>query len=326
MTRIILMEDLMKALMSWICIVTGLAGPAAAAGFPESGDIAKRGLTKADFPRWIELAPNVFAYEGLEFPDTAEIVVTTVSLVVITSEGVVVVDGQGDVRQTQDMIDGIKKRTAQPLRYVIVASDHIDHVAGNATFKAAYPNVVFMSSPVSQRNLAKNENPPTETVADKRVIAMGGTEIQVLNIGRGHTGGDLVAYLPQSKVLFMGELYMRHIFPALRSGFPSEWLATIKKAQAMDVFWYIPGHGFVDDMASMKADLEGYRVALEYVIKEGKRLHALGAPCPNTGKPPSCDALKQANWGPYMGWAWDEGQARLAIAKVYQEIEGKLPQ
>jgi glyoxylase-like metal-dependent hydrolase (beta-lactamase superfamily II) len=316
----------MKAFISLICIVAGLAGPASAAEFPQSGDIAKRGLTKADFPRWIELAPNVFAYEGLEFPDTAEIVVTTVSLVVLTPEGVVVVDGQGDVRQTQDMIDGIKKRTSQPLRYVIVASDHIDHVAGNATFKAAYPNVVFVSSPVSQRNLAKNENPPTETVADKRVITIGGTEIQVLNIGRGHTGGDLVAYLPQSKVLFMGELYMRHIFPALRSGFPSEWLATIKKAQAMDVSWYIPGHGFVDDMASMKADLEGYRVALEYVIKEGKRLHALGLPCPNTGKPPSCEALKQADWGPYMGWAWDENQARLAVSKVYQEIEGKLPQ
>ncbi len=316
----------MKAIFSLICVVIGLAGPSAAADVPQSGDIAKRGLTKADFPRWIDLAPGVFAYEGLEFPDTAEIVVTTVSLVVITSDGAVVVDGQGDLRQTQDLIDGIKKRTPKPLRYVVVASDHIDHVAGNAAFKAAFPDVVFISSPVSQRNLAKNENPPTETVSDKRALTLGGTEIQVLNIGRGHTGGDLVVYLPQSKVLFMGELYMRHIFPALRSGFPSEWLATIKKAQAMDVSWYIPGHGFVDDMASMKADLEGYRVALEYVINEGKRLHALGAPCPNTGKPPSCEALKQANWGPYLGWAWDETQARLAIAKVYQEIEGKLPQ
>lgn len=78
-------------------------------------------------------------------------------------------------------------------------------------------------------------------------------------------------------------------------------------------------------MASMKTDLDGYRVGLEYVINEGKRLHALGLPCPNTGKPPSCEALKHANWGPYIGWAWDENQARLAIAKVYQEIEGKLP-
>lgn len=293
---------------------------------PQSGDIAKRGLSKADFPRWKELAPNIYAYEGLEFPDTAEIVVTTVSLVVVTPEGVVVIDGQGDLRQSQEMVDQIRKWTSQPLRYVVIASDHIDHVGGNAAFKAAYPEVVFMASPVSQRNLAKNENPPTEIVDGKRVITLGGTEIQILDIGRGHTGGDLVAYLPQSKVLFMGELYMRHIFPALRSGFPTEWLATIKKAQAMDVSWYIPGHGFVDDMASMKADLEGYRVSLEYVIAEAKRLHALGLPCPNTGKPPSCDALKQANWGPYLGWAWDENQARLAISKVYQEIEGRLPQ
>lgn len=297
-----------------------------AADAPQSGDIAKHGLKKADFPRWKELAPNVYAYEGLEFPDTAEIVVTTVSLVVVTPDGVVVVDGQGDLRQSQEMVDQIRKWTSQPLRYVVIASDHIDHVGGNAAFKAAYPGVVFMASPVSQLNLAKNENPPTEIVDGKRTLTLGGTEIQILNIGRGHTGGDLVAYLPQSKVLFMGELYMRHIFPALRSGFPSEWLATIKKAQGMDVSWYIPGHGLVGDRAAMKADLEGYRVSLEYVIAEAKRLHALGLPCPNTGKPPSCEALKQANWGPYLGWAWDENQARLAISKVYQEIEGKLPQ
>ncbi len=315
----------MKTAIAMFAAALMSASIAPAAEFPQSGDIAKRGLSKADFPRWKELAPNVYACEGLEFPDTAEIVVTTVSLVVVTSEGVVVVDGQGDLRQSQEMVDQIKKWTTQPLKYVVIASDHIDHVGGNAAYKAAYPDVVFMSSPVSQRNLAKNENPPTEVVNGKRVIALGGTEIQVLDIGRGHTGGDLVAYLPQSKVLFMGELYMRHIFPALRSGFPSEWLATIKKAQAMDVNWYIPGHGFVEDMAAMKTDLEGYRVALEYVIAEGKRLHGLGLPCPNTGKPPSCEAVKHANWGPYLGWAWDENQARLAISKVYQEIEGKLP-
>jgi glyoxylase-like metal-dependent hydrolase (beta-lactamase superfamily II) len=316
----------MKSIFALVLAALMAASAVDAAEVAQSGDIAKRGLTKADFPRWKELAPNVYAYEGLEFPDTAEIVVTTVSLIVVTKEGVVVVDGQGDLRQTQEMIDVIKKWTSQPIRYVVIASDHIDHVGGNAAIKTAYPDVVFVSSPVSQRNLAKNANPPTETVAEKRVITLGGTDIHVLNIGRGHTGGDLVAYLPQSKVLFMGELYMRHIFPALRSGYPSEWLATIKRAQAMDVSWYIPGHGFTDDMASMKADLEGYRVALEYVIAEGKRLHALGAPCPNTGKPPSCEALKQANWGPYIGWAWDENQARLAISKVYQEIEGRLPQ
>lgn len=317
----------MKSVIAAVVIaIACLYGPANGADPPRTGDIAKHGLSKKDFPRVKELAPNVYAWEGLEFPDTAEIVVTTVSLIVVTREGVVVVDGQGDLRQSQEMVEAIKKWTSQPLRYVVIASDHIDHVGGNAAFKAAYPDVVFISSPVSQRNLAKNPNPPTETVADKRIITLGGTEIQVLNIGRGHTGGDLVAYLPHSKVLFMGELYMRHIFPALRSAYPSEWLATIKRAQGMDVSWYVPGHGIVADMASMKADLEGYRVALEYVIAEGKRLHALGLACPNTGKPPSCEALAHADWGPYLGWAWDENQGRLAIAKVYQEIEGRLPQ
>ncbi len=55
--------------------------------------------------------PNVYAYEGLHSPDKAGAIVNTVSLIVVTGEGVVVVDGQGDVPQTQLMIENISKLT-----------------------------------------------------------------------------------------------------------------------------------------------------------------------------------------------------------------------
>src|SRR5687767_1488219 len=56
----------MKTIAALLVIVLaslGAASAAIAAGVPQSGDIAKRGFTKADFPRWKELAPNVYAYE-----------------------------------------------------------------------------------------------------------------------------------------------------------------------------------------------------------------------------------------------------------------------
>ncbi|MHB1207163.1 MAG: MBL fold metallo-hydrolase [Rhodospirillaceae bacterium] len=296
-----------------------------------NGDIALRGLKVSDFPRWKMLAPNVYSYEGTHAPDAEGHVINTVSLIVITSDGVLVADGQGDPAQGQAMVNNIKKLTAQPVKYMIVASDHIDHVGGNAAFKKAWPNIVFVSTPISQRNLAKNENPPTEIIADKRNFKMGDTTIQVLNLGRAHTGGDLAVYLPDSKILFMSEIYLRGVFPAMRSAYPSEWVETIKKAQAMDVSMYVPGHGFVDDPATMKADLAEARKALEAVIAEAKRLHAAGVPCvvtppaPGT-KPTLCEAAQKANWGPYADWALSSSQGQLAVVKVYQEIEGKLPQ
>jgi len=294
-----------------------------------SADIAARGLKVSDFPRTRKLKPDVYFYEGLHSPDPDGHIINTGSLIVVTTDGVAVLDGQGDVAQTQAMVATIKTLTQQPIKYVIVGSEHGDHTGGNSAFKAAFPNVVFISSPASQKALEKQPDPPTETVADKRVLKMGKTELDILNLGRAHTGGDLVVYLPQTKIMFMSEVYLRGVFPAMRTAYPSEWVKTIEKAQAMDVSWYIPAHGFVDDPATMKRDLEGARKALVYVIAEGKRLHDAGIPCvahkPQQGqKAVLCEAAQQANWGPYANLALLNSQQQGAILKVYEELDGKL--
>ncbi len=296
--------------------------------YPDSAEITARGLTPEDFPRWTEIEPNIYAYEDLHSPDGEGNIINTVSLIVVTSEGVVVVDGQETVEQSAALVDMVKSVTSQPTKYVVVASDHRDHVGGNEAFKEAFPDVVFISSFYSQRVMAGRPYPPTETVANKRTISMGGTEIQILNIGRGHTGGDLVAYLPQSKVLFMGELYLRDVFPAMRTGNPSEWINTIENAQSMDVSWYIPGHGFIDDQATMRSDLEEFRKALVHVVNEAKELYSAGAPCemakPEAGSDASCEAAQQADWGEYDDWAMRGSLEPFVIVRVYRELEGRL--
>ena len=289
--------------------------------------IDKRGLTLADFPRWHAVAPNVYTYEGYH-PSKQ---MNTVSMIVVTTDGVVVVDGQGDPEQGQQLVDNIKKLSPLPLKYLIVGSDHGDHTNGNGAIKKAWPNVVVISSPASQKAMEKNALVPTELVTDKRALKVGGTDIEILNLGRAHTGGDLVVYLPQTRTLFMSEVYLRGVFPAMRSAYPSEWVATMKKAQAMNADMYIPGHGWVDDPKTMKADMEESRKALEIVIAEAKRLHAAGVPCvaqaatPGAPPPPPCEAVTKANWGAAKDLALLDSQAQIDILKVYQEIEGKLP-
>jgi glyoxylase-like metal-dependent hydrolase (beta-lactamase superfamily II) len=252
---------------------------------------------------------------------------TTNSLIVTTKDGVLVADGQADNAAVERMITEIKKLSDKPIKYVVICSEHGDHTGGNPAFKAAFPDAVFISSPASQKALASSPVPPTETVADKRAITLGGVEIDVLNLGRAHTGGDLDVYVPSSKVLFMSEAYMHRMFPPMRSAFPTEWLANIKRAQAMNAAWYIPGHGFVDDAPTLKTELETFREALAYVVKEATRLHAQGLVCePRVrGKPQNCPAAEKANWGPYADWTLHGTEPPVAISRVYQEIEGKLP-
>src|ERR1051325_8700467 len=76
----------------------------------QTGDPAKRGLSQSDFPRTKALAPNVYSYEALRAGDAGGFM-TTVSLIVVTSAGVLVADGQGNVDQTRAMVDWIGKST-----------------------------------------------------------------------------------------------------------------------------------------------------------------------------------------------------------------------
>ena len=115
----------------------------AQANLIQTGDLATRGLKESDFPRVKELAPGVYTYEAAGVADPPGLM-TTNSLIVVTSEGVIVADGQGSMAATERMIAEIRKLTPQPIKYVVVCSDHGDHTAGNAAFKAAFPNVILI--------------------------------------------------------------------------------------------------------------------------------------------------------------------------------------
>jgi hypothetical protein len=85
----------------------------------------------------------------------------------------------------------------------------------------------------------------------------------------------------------------------------------------MDVDYFVPGHGFIEEPRASREELVAFRDALNNVIGEVKRLHALGLSAEA--------AAAQANWGPYSDWFIREQQAPIAVRKIYEEIEGKLP-
>jgi cyclase len=289
--------------------------------------VATRGLTEKDFPRTRELAPNVYSYEALRNETGGQ--KTTVNLVVIGSDGVLVADGQGNVAQTKQLVDWIKTRTAQPIRYVIVCSDHGDHTGGNAAFPST---ATFIASPASKKVLEDAGKPPlpTDTVAARRVLHLGATDVEVLPLGRSHTGGDLSVWVPSAKVLFLSETYVHQLFPAMRSAYPSEWIATIRKAQAIDATWYVPGHGFVDDAPILKADLDASRRALEQIVAETRRLHDAKIPCATdatrggTTERQPCEAVRRGNWGDLTNWTVFDSQVEVAVRRIYDELDGKL--
>lgn len=271
-----------------------------------TADISLRGLSKADFPRVTKLAENVYAYEQI---DPTKRTVTVNNLIVVTSAGVLLAESQGTADNVKRLVADVAKLTTQPIKYVVVGSEHGDHTGGIAAFP---PGVVYFAHPFSAPRIKQ----PTEPVTDKRVLTLGGTEIDVLFLGRAHTGGDLEVYLPREKILFMSEVFSNRIFPSMANGYPTEWVAALRKAEQMDVGYFVPAHGFVDSAAVMREEERNYRLALERVIAEGTRLHDAGTSLEN--------ASTGARFEPFDGWTRAANNAFLGLKRVYMELDGQL--
>ena len=286
----------------------------------QTGDIAVRGLKASDFPRLTKLAENVYGYEQL---DPTKRGVTANNLIVVTTGGVLVAEGQGTVDNVRRLVSDIATLTPQPIKYVVVGSEHGDHTGGDSAFP---DRVTFIAHPFSKANLerqAASRRPdqpttivPTETVDFKRVLTLGATDIQILFLGRAHTGGDLEVYLPRENILFMSEVFIHRIFPSMANGYPSEWIATLKKAENMRARVYVPAHGFIDPPQILNEEMANYRAAIERIFAEGKRLHDAGVPADR--------APAAADFGSFSGWTRFNENAANALKRVYMELDGEL--
>ena len=67
--------------------------------------------------------------------------------------------------------------------------------------------------------------------------------------------------LPKQRLLFMSEAYLNRVFPAMRSAYPTEWVATIDQALAMDVDRFVPGHGFIEEPKASREELVAFQKA-----------------------------------------------------------------
>lgn len=320
----------MRAGIAWAAVAASLVACGAPEPAPEpeaapvsdepvrTADPFARGLSEADFPRVKELAPGVYSYEQLRA--AGEELFTTVSLFVVTEEGVLVADGQGNFEETARMVEEIAKVTEQPITTVVVCSDHGDHTAGNAAFPEGVEYLVHPTSLANMEGMTERipDLPiPGTVVEDRMELTMGGRRIVVAFLGRAHTGGDLVVHLPDEGVLFLSEAYLHRIFPAMRSAYPTEWVAMLERAKELDAEVLVPGHGFVDDPERLREEFDEAIRALEAVIAEASRLHGMGLSAD--------EAVEQADFGDLETWSLRDSQREMALRRVYMELDGELP-
>jgi glyoxylase-like metal-dependent hydrolase (beta-lactamase superfamily II) len=238
----------------------------AAALFVLHATAAGQGTPGVDFePGLVPLTDGVYVYEGPLHLDGEDEIVRTNSLVVVTSEGVVVVDGQDNMEEGRSLIAAIREVTSEPIRYLINASPHGDHVNSNAAFEGA----VIIAHEGAHEAMAEagtsfsEEVGPTlphVTFQDRMTLRVGDRTLELYHFGRGHTRGDAVVLVPDDGIAFLSELYFNGVFASVGEGFVEEHVSTLRRAMELPAEWWIPGHGYVRDQtpAQLREGLEQY--------------------------------------------------------------------
>jgi cyclase len=108
---------------------------------------------------------------------------------------------------------------------------------------------------------------PSMTFARQLVIHRGGREIHLLFLGRAHTAGDVVAFVPSERVIATGDL-MHGLLPYMGDGFPDDWPATLKALESLEFDRVIPGHGSIQEGKSV---LRQFRTYVEEITEKVSR-------------------------------------------------------
>ena len=282
--------------LSFVAALVSLSSPAQAqvrTAFP-----AARGLSIADFPRLVPLGEGVYAYEALRAPGF-----TTVSMIVVGSNGVLIADGQESDDATRRLLAAVATVTDKPVRWMVVGSVHEDHTGGMAALPADTVLVVHPDG-LSQIKAGGRlvESGPSQ-IGESKSIDLGDRVVDILFLGRAHTASDLVVRVPDQRVVFMSEVFMNRVFPPMRSAFPKEWEDSLQRALDLKAERYVPGHGFVDGPERSREEMQAFRTAITHIRAEARRLR-------------NASRGDVANWGEYASWMLADSQGPIALKRL----------
>jgi cyclase len=114
--------------------------------------------------------------------------------------------------------------------------------------------------------------PPTKTFCGQMDVAVGDKTVQLIEVGPAHTQGDVLAYCPEDKTIFTGDILFINGTPIMWAGPVANWLAACDRIMAMDVDVIVPGHGPITD----KAGVQKVRNYLQYVDQEVRKRYDAG--------------------------------------------------
>src|ERR1700693_5756354 len=190
----------------------------------------------------------------------------------VTNEGVIIVDSKLPVLYA-DIVDKVKSVSAQPIKYVLNTHQHGDHTGSNAQFLKTAEILMHRNA---RANMITGRLPGAGRIVytDQQSLFLGGVEVQMRYLGRGHTNGDSVIYFPDLRTVHTGDLVIDGM-PVIdydNGGSAVEFVKTLENMMALDFDTVIPAHGRVltrDDVRAYIPKLKTMNDRMRALVKKG---------------------------------------------------------
>ena len=253
--------------------------------FASQGDLADKRITFA------ELADGVYAYTAEGDPNSG---------VIIGDDGVMVIDATATPVMAKALVERIRTVTDKPIRHVLLTHYHAVRVMGASGFGAqeiiASKDTHALIEERGQQDFESEVSRfprlfravetvpgltwPTIAFEGAMTVWLGRRRVEIMQLGRGHTRGDTVAWLPAERVLFSGDLVDYGAAPYTGDAYLTDWPGTLDRVGALGAQKLVPGRG--DALTDAKQVADGIAGTRDFVttmfgavrqgVAEGKTL------------------------------------------------------
>lgn len=277
-------------------------------------------------PRVKKLADGVYVHTGNGFDSNSGII--------LTDEGVIVIDTGQNPIESRDIMATVKKLTSMPVRIVIDTEPHADHTTGHFVFPGAVivaaagggdsmrsadraaPNRIQTMSATSPEMKAALEGyrfiTPTIEYHDRMTINLGGKTLELIYMKGVHSESDNAVWLPKERVVFSASAFVVNQINILRPFVTiPDILAAGKMMRALNPQFVVPGHGTPGTTKIFDDGEKYYALLMDRVgalMKQGKSLD---------------DIKKEVKMPEYASWG-SQDRMPTNVEAAYKALGGKV--